>query len=72
MDLKEKKFVSMIRRSGPEEEVAYPDGEYALGILRWEKVYITPSTIYGGLLHPPNYKIGYSTPKLFKTDQITP
>jgi len=27
----------------------------------WEKVYITPSTIQGGLLHPLNYKTGYST-----------
>ena len=27
-----------------------------------EKVYITPSTIGSGLLNPPNYKTGYSTP----------
>jgi len=27
-----------------------------------EKVYITPKTIYGGILHLPNYKTGYSTP----------
>ena len=31
-----------------------------------EKVYITPQTIKGGLLHPPNYKTGYSTPELSK------
>ena len=35
-------------------------------------VYVTTSTIYGGLLHLMNYKIGFLPPKLSKTGQITP
>jgi hypothetical protein len=38
----------------------------------FEKVYIIPLTIQSGLLHSSNYKIGFSTPELFKIGQIIP
>jgi hypothetical protein len=41
-------------------------------LILQEKVYVTPQTIKGGLLHLSNYKTGFSTPKLSKTSQITP
>jgi hypothetical protein len=40
-------------------------------LLELEKVYFIPSTIGVGLLNPLNYETVYSTPKLFKTGQIT-
>ena len=37
-----------------------------------EKVYLTPWTISGSLLHPPTLKPSTLPPKLSKTGQITP